>query len=132
MMAPALEPNNLVRNSEERPADWGIADITPGVFMSYDVAVTDPTQTAQLAASSVTKAAAAAAYINVKLAKYSDALQYDSLRLTPVVLETFGASKSGADFVSDLSRWLAARDGSSSVSFVMNRIYQRVSVILQR
>jgi hypothetical protein len=49
------------------------------------------------------------------------------------VLETFGAfSKSGADFVSDLSRWLAARDVSSSVPFVMNRISQRVSVILQR
>jgi hypothetical protein len=43
LVAPVLEPTNLVRNCGERPADWGIPDYRPGRFMAYDVAVTDPT-----------------------------------------------------------------------------------------
>lgn len=133
LMEPVLEPPNLVRNSGEKPADWGIPDLRPGVFQAYDVAVTDPTQSALLPASSVTRAAAAESYAEAKFRKYSVALQDGSLRLTPVVLETFGAfSKSAAEFVSDLARWIAARDPSSSASLVRSRLFQRVSVILQR
>ncbi|MCL4419673.1 hypothetical protein M1146_06285, partial [Patescibacteria group bacterium] len=34
-MQPVLEPPNLFRNCGLRPADWGIPDYRPGVFMAY-------------------------------------------------------------------------------------------------
>ena len=123
-----------MRNCGERPADWGIPDYRPGRFMAFDVAVTDPTQQAYVVGASATKSFAAESYaVNVKLAKYSNALSDSSLMLTPIVAETFGAwSKASYDFISDLSRWLAARDPSSSLSAIRSKLFQRVSVILQR
>jgi hypothetical protein len=35
LVAPVLEPTNLMRNCGERPADWGIPDFRPGCFMAY-------------------------------------------------------------------------------------------------
>jgi hypothetical protein len=135
LVAPVLEPTNLVRNCGERPADWGIPDFRPGRFMAFDVAITDPTQQAYVVGASSTKSFAADSYaVNVKMAKYSHALSTDpSLMLTPIVAETFGAwNKASYDFIADLSRWLAARDPSSSLSAIRSKLFQRVSVILQR
>jgi hypothetical protein len=134
LMEPVLEPNNLVRNAGDRPADWGIPDFKPGVFMAYDVAITDPSQVAMLPLSARDRGAAAEEYAEKKIRKYSDALANDnSLALSPIILESFGAWGKGAvDFISDLSRWLAARDPSSKVSEICCRLFQRVSVLLQR
>jgi hypothetical protein len=106
----------------------------PGRFMAFDVAVTDPTQQAYVVGASSTKSFAAESYaVNVKLAKYSNALADSSLMLTPIVAETFGAwNKASYDFIADLSRWLAARDPSSSLSAIRSKLFQRLSVILQR
>jgi len=35
-----------------RPADFGIPDYRPGIYMAYDVAVTDPSQVAFVSVSS--------------------------------------------------------------------------------
>ena len=135
MMSPVLEPNNLLRNSSARPADWGIPDFRPGKFMAYDVAVTDPTQDAFVKFSSRTRGGAAETYASeTKVAKYSDALRKDdSLLFTPIIAETYGAWNSKAsDFFNDLSSWLATRDVSAKSSGIRSRLFQKASVIIQR
>jgi hypothetical protein len=134
LVSPVLEPPNLVRNSEMRPADFGIPDYRPGTFMCYDVAVTDPTRQDYLSKSSSVSLHAAEAYSQRKADKYSDALKRDrSLMLTPVIVESFGGwSKSSAEFFFVLSGWLSARNSASSAALIRSRLYQKASLILQR
>jgi len=134
MMDPLKEPKNLIRNSEMRPADFGIPDYRPGIFMAYDVAVTDPSQTYYVSKSSSVSGHAAEAYSILKLSKYSDALDRDvTLDLTPLIVESFGRwSSSSLIFFRSLSLWLAARNPSSSATIIKSRLFQKASIILQR
>ncbi len=135
LVAPILEPPNLIRNSELRPADFGIPDYRPGQFMAYDVAITDPTQDAYVSIASVSASSCAESYAsNVKIPKYSDALDSDdSLLFTPLICESYGAWNSAAlGFFNELSSWLSARNPCSSFSVIRSRLFQKVSSIIQR
>jgi len=134
MMAPVKETTNLVRNSEMRPADFGIPDYRPGIMMAYDVAVTDPSQSSFVSKSSFIPGHAAESYCDLKSNKYSDALDRDvTLNLTPLIVESFGRwSLSSLTFFRSLSSWLAARNPSSSVPIIKSRLFQKASIILQR
>jgi hypothetical protein len=131
---PLLEPTNLMRNCGLKPADWGIPEYRNGKFMAYDVAVTDPTQVAFVENAAITSGYAADAYAKIKLSKYADGLEKDdSILFAPIIAETFGGwNKDAADFISNLSSWLAVRDRSLTKPLIQSRLYQRMSVILQR
>lgn len=91
-VAPVKEPRNLVRSSDQRPADWAIPDYRPGRLMAYDLAVVDPTQVAYVARSAAHALVTAEAYADVKRANYADALSRDrSILFTPIIIESFGA-----------------------------------------
>ena len=134
MMAPLKEPKNLIRNSDQRPADFGIHDYRPGIFMAYDVAVTDPSQVAFVSISSSVAGHAAESYANRKFSKYADALDRDvTLNLTPLIVESFGRwSLSSSLFFRSLASWLAARNPSTSLPVIKSRLFQKASIILQR
>jgi hypothetical protein len=133
LMAPVLEPPNLLRNDKKmRPADIGIPDYRPGQFMCYDVAITDPTQTATVPNASVIAGSAAESYAKKKIAKYSDSLPTDgSILFTPIICETYGAWNDAAfPFFNELSTWLASRSPNSSFRVIRSRLFQKVSELL--
>jgi hypothetical protein len=131
---PVEEPKNLLRNCGLKPADWGIPNYKPGFFMAYDVAVTDPTQSAFVKNSAITAGYAAEKYAVLKESKYADALSKDdSILFTPIIAETYGGwNKRAYDFFDMLASWLAPRDLSCSKPLISSRLFQRASVILQR
>lgn len=134
-LSPLYEPSNVIRNTNERPADWGLPNYpADGIFSAYDLAITDPTQSKYLKNSAHIAGFAANDYaINIKEANYSNALRNrDDINFVPMIIETFGGWCSNAkDFFRMLSRRLSQREVGTQASIILNYLYKQISVKLQ-
>jgi hypothetical protein len=135
-LSPLYEPKNVLRNSNERPADWGIPNYPhDGIFSAYDLAITDPTQSKYIKNSSVIPGYAANDYaVNVKIANYSSALKNrNDINFVPMIIETYGGwGNNASSFFNMISRRISQRQFGNEPTFISSYIYQQISVKLQR
>jgi hypothetical protein len=134
LLQPLLEPIGMLRDCGLKPADVAIPDFILSKPLATDEAVTDPLRLDVIPRSSSESFSAANDYaVNVKHRKYSRLIRDGEIVFKAVVAETLGGwSDEAVEFFAFLSSSLAKRSPSSSFALEARRLYEQLSISLQK
>ena len=132
-LTPSLEPRNLLRVNQERPADVYVHNLINGTDACLDVAVTSSQQQKYLHIAATSGGSAAAnAYGRDKTAHYRAQCLHQGFDFFPVVCDEYAAwGDPGRKVLRILAKNIAARTGAH-LSQVVYLVFQRMACTVIR